>query len=188
MPPRPQSPSRRRSVSSDCGYIQSRNVLKGRSRCADCFLLCSRPCSRIRSNRSWHRKRAAPFRAACPMPAAGVPGATVEVTNRATGVVTTATSNEEGNYRVPFLNPGTYRVTVDARRLQQVRQPEHPAARRRSADGGRHAAGRAGSPTRSRSRASRGRRRLVGVRARPGRRRAADLRAADPRRHARSSS
>ena len=41
-----------------------------------------------------------------------VPGATVEVTNIATGVTTPTTSNEEGNYRVPFLNPGTYRVTV----------------------------------------------------------------------------
>ncbi len=41
-----------------------------------------------------------------------VPGATVEVTNIATGVTTPTTSNEEGNYRMPFLNPGTYRVTV----------------------------------------------------------------------------
>ena len=41
-----------------------------------------------------------------------VPGATVEVTNVATGVTTPTTSNEEGNYRIPFLNPGTYRVTV----------------------------------------------------------------------------
>jgi hypothetical protein len=41
-----------------------------------------------------------------------VPGATIEVTNVDTGVATPAVSNEEGNYRVPFLNPGTYRVTV----------------------------------------------------------------------------
>ena len=41
-----------------------------------------------------------------------VPGATVEITNIATGVTTPTTSNEEGNYRVPFLNPGTYRVAV----------------------------------------------------------------------------
>src|SRR5688572_11765426 len=41
-----------------------------------------------------------------------VPGATVEITNIATGVSTPTTSNEEGNFRVPFLNPGTYRVTV----------------------------------------------------------------------------
>ena len=43
---------------------------------------------------------------------AAVPGATVEVLNIATGVVTPTTTNEEGSYRVPFLNPGTYRVTV----------------------------------------------------------------------------
>ena len=41
-----------------------------------------------------------------------VPGATVEILNVETGVTTPTTSNQEGNYRVPFLNPGTYRVTV----------------------------------------------------------------------------
>ncbi len=41
-----------------------------------------------------------------------VPGATVEIANVATGVNTPTTTNEEGNYRVPFLNPGVYRVTV----------------------------------------------------------------------------
>ena len=41
-----------------------------------------------------------------------IPGATIEVTSRATGVVTTATSNAEGNYRVPFLIPGVYKVTI----------------------------------------------------------------------------
>jgi len=43
---------------------------------------------------------------------AAVPGATVEVFNLATGVATTTNTNAEGSYRVPFLNPGTYRVTV----------------------------------------------------------------------------
>jgi hypothetical protein len=41
-----------------------------------------------------------------------VPGATVEVLNIATGVVTPTTTNEEGSYRAPFLIPGTYKVTV----------------------------------------------------------------------------
>jgi hypothetical protein len=41
-----------------------------------------------------------------------VPGATVEVLNIATGVVTPTTTNDQGSYRMPFLNPGTYRVTV----------------------------------------------------------------------------
>jgi hypothetical protein len=41
-----------------------------------------------------------------------LPGATVEVLNIATGVVTPTTTNAEGSYRIPFLIPGTYRVTV----------------------------------------------------------------------------
>ncbi len=43
---------------------------------------------------------------------AAVPGALVEVLNVATGVITPTTSNEQGSYRVAFLNPGVYRVTV----------------------------------------------------------------------------
>ncbi len=43
---------------------------------------------------------------------AAVPGATVDVLNIATGVVSPTTTNEQGSYRVPFLNPGNYRVTV----------------------------------------------------------------------------
>src|SRR5687768_2563629 len=43
---------------------------------------------------------------------AAIPGATVEVLNIATGVVTPTTTNEQGSYRAPFLNPGNYRVTV----------------------------------------------------------------------------
>lgn len=42
----------------------------------------------------------------------GLPGATVEVLNIATGVVTPTTTNAEGSYRVPFLIPGKYRVTI----------------------------------------------------------------------------
>lgn len=41
-----------------------------------------------------------------------VPGATVEVLNTATGVVLSTISNEQGSYRVPFLIPGVYRLTV----------------------------------------------------------------------------
>ncbi len=43
---------------------------------------------------------------------AGIPGASVEVLNVATGVVTPTTTNAEGSYRVPFLIPGNYTVTV----------------------------------------------------------------------------
>lgn len=41
-----------------------------------------------------------------------IPGATIEVANLATGVTTPTTSNDQGNYRVPFLIPGGYQVTV----------------------------------------------------------------------------
>src|SRR5688572_21475368 len=41
-----------------------------------------------------------------------IPGATVEVLNVATGVVNPTTTNEQGSYRVPFLIPGVYRITV----------------------------------------------------------------------------
>jgi hypothetical protein len=43
---------------------------------------------------------------------AAVPGATVDILNLATGVGTSTTTNAEGSYRVAFLNPGTYSVTV----------------------------------------------------------------------------
>ena len=43
---------------------------------------------------------------------AAVPGATVEIKNLATGVVTPTVTNDEGSYRVPFLIPGWYTVTV----------------------------------------------------------------------------
>jgi hypothetical protein len=39
-----------------------------------------------------------------------IPGVTISVTNIASGVVTKATSNDTGNYTVPFLNPGVYKV------------------------------------------------------------------------------
>ncbi|MFN7544028.1 MAG: carboxypeptidase-like regulatory domain-containing protein [Acidobacteriota bacterium] len=34
-------------------------------------------------------------------------GATVQVTNPATGLKVTVTSSETGDYRAPYLNPGT---------------------------------------------------------------------------------
>jgi hypothetical protein len=44
---------------------------------------------------------------------AALPGATVTVRNQETGEVATATTNNEGNYTVPFLRPGLYSVTVE---------------------------------------------------------------------------
>src|ERR1700739_3192882 len=42
-----------------------------------------------------------------------VPGANVIVTNGDTGVAVKSVTNDTGQFSVPFLNPGTYRVTVD---------------------------------------------------------------------------
>ena len=45
---------------------------------------------------------------------AAVKGAAVTATNQATGVVSTATSNDSGVFSVQFLPPGKYTVDVDA--------------------------------------------------------------------------
>src|SRR5215212_6389650 len=43
---------------------------------------------------------------------AAVPGATVQVTNTATGVADQTTTNESGLYRFPSLVPGPYSVVI----------------------------------------------------------------------------
>ena len=43
---------------------------------------------------------------------AAVPGVTVTATNQQTGFEKTATSDEEGNYRIIVLPPGTYKVVA----------------------------------------------------------------------------
>ncbi|HEX8188202.1 MAG TPA: carboxypeptidase-like regulatory domain-containing protein [Pyrinomonadaceae bacterium] len=45
---------------------------------------------------------------------AALPGATVEIRNVETNVANTATTNEEGAYSFPLLNPGRYTLTVTA--------------------------------------------------------------------------
>lgn len=45
---------------------------------------------------------------------AAVPGASVTVTNQATNQSKTVTSNDEGNYVVPQLDPGRYSVKIEA--------------------------------------------------------------------------
>src|ERR671926_445615 len=45
---------------------------------------------------------------------AAIPGATVSITSQATQLTETATTNDEGNYTVPFLLPGRYTVKVEA--------------------------------------------------------------------------
>ncbi|MEW5980011.1 MAG: TonB-dependent receptor [Acidobacteriota bacterium] len=43
-----------------------------------------------------------------------VPGAAITVTNQATGVVHTTKTGSTGNYTIPYLPPGTYRVSAEA--------------------------------------------------------------------------
>ena len=45
---------------------------------------------------------------------ASVPGAEIKVTNAATNVTLTNTSNEQGNYEALYLQPGFYSVRVTA--------------------------------------------------------------------------
>ncbi|HKX31041.1 MAG TPA: carboxypeptidase regulatory-like domain-containing protein, partial [Blastocatellia bacterium] len=45
---------------------------------------------------------------------AGIPNAQVQVKNLGTNEVTTITTDGEGNYKVPFLRPGPYSVTIEA--------------------------------------------------------------------------
>ena len=42
-----------------------------------------------------------------------LPGVTVRATNVATGVQATAKTNDAGSYNIPFLTPGTYRITAE---------------------------------------------------------------------------
>ncbi len=55
---------------------------------------------------------------------AGVPGATVNITNLATNVISTAVTNEQGGYLVPFLTAGDYRVSVELSGFKKVEQPK----------------------------------------------------------------
>jgi hypothetical protein len=43
---------------------------------------------------------------------AAIPGATITVTNNATGIVSTRDSNATGDFEVPALRVGTYKVTI----------------------------------------------------------------------------
>ena len=48
-----------------------------------------------------------------------VSGASISITNQGTNAVTTATSNESGNFDLTFLPPGVYVVTVTAHGFQK---------------------------------------------------------------------
>lgn len=51
---------------------------------------------------------------------AALPGATVEIKNVETNVANTATTNEDGNFSFPLLNPGKYTLTVTAQGFSNV--------------------------------------------------------------------
>ena len=53
---------------------------------------------------------------------AGIPGATVTVTNVATNIARTAVSDAEGNYVITPLDPGTYNVTAEMSGFQTTRR------------------------------------------------------------------
>src|SRR5262249_1659716 len=52
-----------------------------------------------------------------------VPAATVTVLNEATGNSRTVESDDQGNYTVPFLNPGAYKIMVKANGFETAVRP-----------------------------------------------------------------
>lgn len=52
-----------------------------------------------------------------------VPGASVTITNTATGVKTTTKTNSEGLYVFPYVQPGVYDVSASASGLETVKKP-----------------------------------------------------------------
>ena len=50
---------------------------------------------------------------------ASLPGATVTIRNQETNEVATATTNNDGNYTIPFLRPGVYTLTVEMSGFQK---------------------------------------------------------------------
>ena len=55
---------------------------------------------------------------------AAVPGVTVTVTNVETNIPSTGTSNADGNYSVPFLTPGVYKVSVELAGFKKVERDQ----------------------------------------------------------------
>src|SRR6516225_3711721 len=51
---------------------------------------------------------------------ARLPGVAVTVTNIDTNVVTPTTTNGDGEYAIPFLTPGTYKVTAELSGFKKV--------------------------------------------------------------------
>ncbi|MGH9720131.1 MAG: carboxypeptidase regulatory-like domain-containing protein [Bryobacteraceae bacterium] len=49
-----------------------------------------------------------------------IPSVAVRITNTQTGFVHTATTNEEGLYRVPYLNPGMYEIAFESQGFKKL--------------------------------------------------------------------
>ena len=62
-----------------------------------------------------------------------VPGATVEVKNSRTGVVTRTITNDDGRFRVPALDAGMYTMTVSLRASRRRSSPTSRCSARRRA-------------------------------------------------------
>jgi hypothetical protein len=54
---------------------------------------------------------------------APVPKVSVKVTGESTGVVTTANTNDTGDYRIPYLNPGAYRMEAEGAGFAKLIRP-----------------------------------------------------------------
>src|SRR5258706_5295049 len=51
-----------------------------------------------------------------------VPNAVVQARNLATNELATATTDSQGNYSIPFLKPGSYSLTAEAKGFKKVTQ------------------------------------------------------------------
>ena len=49
-----------------------------------------------------------------------VPGVTVRASNPATGFTYTSATNEEGIYRIPYVNPATYEITFEGQGFKKL--------------------------------------------------------------------
>ena len=65
-----------------------------------------------------------------------LPGATITLTNDATGVVVARVTDAEGRYLFDFVDPGTYTITGELAGFKKREQQERPRAAARRRHGG----------------------------------------------------
>src|SRR5437899_10183121 len=49
-----------------------------------------------------------------------IAGVVVRATNAQTGVVTSSATNQEGIFRLPYVNPGTYEISYEAQGFKKL--------------------------------------------------------------------